>query len=306
MWLFGEAGVYAFSPDGSEQRSHVPSSQVCENPETYTGPSYRYCRFSDIVSDGKKYVWAGTSRAESPISVFDIDSGSLVGTFESCKGPNDLEYHALRDEVWVRCSDLDANATDPTHLDVFSASNPSGQIKTDILLKDRAIEDGLSSTGYSVIHHTLGDVGYLADDSNPNLFKIDLSNKEIVDMIPLLPVVHGLYEAAYSPLNGHIFVRALMCCTCGSAMADVMSCGRNDALGYPVSPITGKSAGLKNVTGLCGRSCAGKEGVDSIGVYEFDTKAGVVVGTHVLGEGIGGDPYPSPDGSECRDILYLY
>ncbi len=41
MWLFGSDGVYAFSPDGGEQRSHVPKSQVCEDPETYTGPSFR-------------------------------------------------------------------------------------------------------------------------------------------------------------------------------------------------------------------------------------------------------------------------
>lgn len=296
MWLFGSDGVYAFSPDGSEQRSHVPQSQVCEDPETYTGPSYRYCRYTDIVSDGKKYVWAGTYRADSPISVFDIDTGSFIGTFESCQGPNDLEYHALRDEVWVRCNGIDVDSTDPTHLDVLSASNPSAQIQTDILLKSRALEDGLSSRGYSVVHHTLGDVGYLTDDSSPHLFKIDLGSKEILDTISLQSGVHGLYEQAYSPLNGHIFVRALMCCTCGSTTADIESCGRNNAPGYPVSPITGKGAGLQNVTGLCGRSCSGKEGVDTVGVFEFDTKAGKVVATHVLAEGIGGEPYPSPDG----------
>ena len=82
-----------------------------------------------------------------------------------------------------------------------------------------------------------------------------------------------------------------MCCTCGSATADVESCGRNDAPGYPVSPTTGKGAGQKNVTGLCGRSCAGKENVDTVGVFEFDTKLQKVVATHVLAEGIGGDPY---------------
>ncbi len=166
---------------------------------------------------------------------------------------------------------------------MFSASNPSGQIQTDILLKDRALEEGLSSKGYSVVHHTLGDVGYLTDDSNPRLFKIDLSDKEILEGIELLPKVHGLYDTAYSPQNGHVFVRALMCCTCGSQESDLESCGKSP--GYPVSPTTGKGAGKDGVTGMCGRSCAGVEGVDTVGVFEFDTRLGKVVATHVLAEG---------------------
>ena len=55
---------------------------------------------------------------------------------------------------------------------------------------------------------------------------------------------------------------------------------------------------MTNVTGFCGRSCAGTEGVDTIGVYEFDTASNTVVTTRALAEGIGGDPYPSLDGSK--------
>ena len=58
------------------------------------------------------------------------------------------------------------------------------------------------------------------------------------------------------------------------------------------------------MTGLCGSSCEGIEGVDTIGVYEFDTKKSTVVATHLLAEGIGGDPYPSPDGSKYS-IYYI-
>jgi len=50
--------------------------------------------------------------------------------------------------------------------------------------------------------------------------------------------------------------------------------------------------------GVCGSSCEGKKDVDTIGVYEFDTVTDTVVKTHVMEEGFGGDPYPSPDGSE--------
>merc|ERR1712086_1097541 len=37
-------------------------------------------------------------------------------------------------------------------------------------------------------------------------------------------------------------------------------------------------------------------GVDTLGVYEFDTATDTIIGNHVMKEGIGGDPFPSPDG----------
>jgi len=60
-------------------------------------------------------------------------------------------------------------------------------------------------------------------------------------------------------------------------------------------------SGQSNVTGMCGRRCESVKDVDIIGVYEFDTVSEKVVGNHLMREGVGGDPYPSPDGSE----LYL-
>mmetsp|Transcript_23248 Transcript_23248/g.68749 ORF Transcript_23248/g.68749 Transcript_23248/m.68749 type:complete len:401 (+) Transcript_23248:4236-5438(+) len=54
-------------------------------------------------------------------------------------------------------------------------------------------------------------------------------------------------------------------------------------------------SGMVNVTGLCGRSCEGTP-ADSVGMYEIDSKTDVVVATHVMAEGAGGDPHPSPDG----------
>jgi len=56
-------------------------------------------------------------------------------------------------------------------------------------------------------------------------------------------------------------------------------------------------SGLLNVNGTCGRDCAGTE-ADSVGVYEFDARSKQVVTTHVMAEGMGGDPYPSLDGSK--------
>lgn len=206
--------------------------------------------------------------SQPKLIISDISLAFITQSYKSCLNPSDLDYHALRDEVWVRCTEYDANSTAKrSHLDVISASNPSGDIMADIMLKDRAIEEDLSSSGYTVVHHSLGDKGYLTDDSNSKLFKVDLSTRDIVDSIDtslfswLSPPVYGLYNAAYSPSNGHIFVRALMCCTCGSAEDDKESCGRSP--GYPVSPTSGKGAGKEGVTGLCGRSCSGIEGVDT-------------------------------------------
>lgn len=57
--------------------------------------------------------------------------------------------------------------------------------------------------------------------------------------------------------------------------------------------------------GICGRSCNGVEGVDSVGVYEFDTVSQTVVATHVLKEGIGGEPYISFDGSKYSEMQII-
>jgi hypothetical protein len=46
---------------------------------------------------------------------------------------------------------------------------------------------------------------------------------------------------------------------------------------------------------MCGR-CDGIAGVDTLGVYEFDTTTDTIVGNHIMKENFGGDPYPSPDG----------
>ena len=237
MWIFGEDGVYAYSADGKVKKNHVNSEAICHSKEDFTGPSYMYCRFNDIVSDGKKYVWAALS-GSSLVYVFDINSASMVGKFDTCENPRNVEYHPLRDEVWIRCSDVVQNSTVQTNLDVISAVNPSGDIQTDILMKDRALSEGLTSRGYSVIDNTLGDVGYLTDSELPELFKVDLSTKEIIEKVELSPASHALYKTAYSPMNRHIFIRAQMCCTCGFDGADLgTSCGRSE--GYPVSPTTG-------------------------------------------------------------------
>ena len=127
-----------------------------------------------------------------------------------------------------------------SNLDVFSASNPSGDIQANILTKERALEQGLSSRGHAIIDNTLGDIGYLTDSELPFLFKLDLSQKTIIDKFELTTIANGLYEAAYSKVNKHIFVRYVVCCSCGFEGSDVENCGRSG--GSLVSPVTGPSA----------------------------------------------------------------
>ena len=238
MWLFGELGVSVYSPDGTDRKHHIDGSLICDPKADFDGPSYKYCSFEDIVSDGKKYVWAAVHRGRPTIDVFDINTASVVGSFDTCEGPTSLEYHPLREEIWVRCSDVSVNSTLQSNLDVFSAISPTGDVQVDILMKDRALHEDLSSNGYSVVHNTLGDVGFLTDTDLPSLFKIDLSEKVIVDKFELSPLSHGLNEAVYSPVNRHIFVRSEVCCTCGFEGADLGdSCGRSS--GYNVTTTTG-------------------------------------------------------------------
>lgn len=87
----------------------MTNAQICEDPDTFSeslisvlrvsllhtsptllctdhthmkrnhaaGKSWQYCRFNDVQSDGKRFVWA--AKRDGQISVLDIDTGSLVG-----------------------------------------------------------------------------------------------------------------------------------------------------------------------------------------------------------------------------------
>jgi len=81
MWVFGGQGMQIFGPDGSESKVTTPKEEICHNVTGYRGGGMELsCSFYDIVSDGKKYVWAAVSRGVSKIDVFDIDTGATVGT----------------------------------------------------------------------------------------------------------------------------------------------------------------------------------------------------------------------------------
>ncbi len=242
MWIFNSDGLYIYRPDGEELKNHISTTRLCGPKSEFTGSAWRYCRFNDVASDGKKYVWAAVNRNKPMIDLFDIDTGSVVGSFDTCANPQHLEYHSLRDEVWVRCSGVVDGFGEKSNLDVFSASNPSGDIMTNILVKDRALEEGLTSEGYSVIHHTLGDVGFITDKNLPKIFKVDLSSKQIIGNLTLTPLSHGINDAVYSQVNKHIYLRSEVCCECGDDGLQPACSTRPGREPYTVDIITGPSA----------------------------------------------------------------
>lgn len=174
-------------------------------------------------------------------------------------------------------------------MDVFSAASPGADTFAHIDLTGNST---LSAYGYSVIDNSLGDVGYATVYNDNQLFKIDLSERKVLDSFEI-PLAYGGYEVAYSRLNRHIFVRASVCCTCGFFGSDLgEDCGRYGSSNVTIT--TGRSAGTIT-EGQCGR-CDGISGVDTLGAMEFDTSTDTFIASHVMPDGTGGDPFGSPDG----------
>ena len=211
-----------FSPDGTQNLKSFQSSDVCHNYTRNDATSVR-CDWYDVVSDGKKYVYAAVTRDSSKLDVFDIDSGDMIGALDTCDNPRDLEYHSLRDEVWVRCSKGSMEPGEEGHMDVINANG----LFTDSF-SNFTVSDGEGNAyGYTVVDATLGDVGYVSERYQSHLMKLDLNKRTLIDKFPMDPLNSGIYEMAYSKVNRHIFARSMVCCTCGFVGADKgEDCGR--------------------------------------------------------------------------------
>merc|ERR1712161_90478 len=118
----------------------------------------------------------------------------------------------------------------------------------------------LRSRGKIAVHSDLGDVAYSTVSGQPYLYKIDLAERMVMDQFSFEednPKFYGLYDMTYSPMNGHIYARTEVCCTCG---------------------------------------CQGGV-TDNIGIIEFDTATDTLVGTHpFVGTAPTYAPFTSPDG----------
>lgn len=286
MWMFGENGVSIFTPDGSEEVKTISPEKVCKNVTSDDGSSRVRCDFNDVVSDGNKFVWASVARGVPKIDVFRIDTGDLVGSFGTCGSPRDLDYHPMREEIWVHCSEYSDIAG--SHMDVFSANSPTAPITTTISMHDNT---NMRSYGKLEVHSSLGDVAYSTVSGQPTLYKIDLAERSVMETFDVdggNPKFYGVYDIAYSAKNGHLFARTEVCCTCGFEGADNLECGRYGSKNITVSGET--------VEGQCGRHCQGGP-TDTIGVIEFDTATDTVIGTHkFVGSAPVYAPFSSPDG----------
>jgi len=286
MWMFGENGVSIFTPDGSQEVKTISPEHVCKNVTADDGSSRIRCDFLDVVSDGNKYVWASVARGVPKIDIFRIDTGDLIGSFDTCGNPRDLDYHPLREEIWVHCAEY--SNMSQSHLDVFSATTPTAPITTSITMHDNT---NLRSWGKLQVHASLGDVAYSSVTGKPTLYKIDVAGRRVLEELDLgfhSPNIYGVYDLAFSPVNGHIYARTEVCCTCGFDGADTLECGK-----YGSKNIT---IGGNLTEGQCGSHCRGGP-TDTIGVIEFDTNTDTIVGTHAfVGSAPVYAPFSSPDG----------
>lgn len=291
MWMFGENGVQVYNADGSEELKSIPPEKVCKDTLNSDGTTRVRCDFMDVVSDGRKYVWTAVARGVPTIDVFRIETGDLVGSFPTCGSPWKLDYHPLREEVWVHCSAF--SDTSESHLGVFSANNPAASVPAAIALHNNT---ALRSYGRLVVDGELGDSAWSTVYGMPDLFKINMAQRRVSESFDIAsdtnPKFFGLGDMAFSPKNGHLYIRAEVCCTCGFEGADNAECGR-----YGSSNITLELDGTSVVQeGQCGRHCRGGP-TDTMGVLEFDVATGTTVGTHpFVGSAPVYAPFASPDG----------
>lgn len=116
------------------------------------------------------------ARGVPKIDVFRIDTGDLVGSFGTCGSPRDLDYHPMREEIWVHCSEYSDIAG--SHMDVFSANSPTAPITTTISMHDNT---NMRSYGKLEVHSSLGDVAYSTVSGQPTLYKIDLAERSVME-----------------------------------------------------------------------------------------------------------------------------
>jgi len=287
MWHFSPDGLTIYSVDGSTVLKAHRKASICKPYTSWRGDVSEDCYYFTQASDGHKYVWAGSLAGMNTVQAFDIDTGEYAGYIPTCSTPLDLEYHPSREEMWLRCAQEDADAGHEGEIDVFSSNSLSADF-------DHIWLNGTSRPyGRIAIHSNMGPYGYVSSYNLPYLAEIDLSTKEVSATYDL-PKAQGSYDMTYSPINGHIYTRGRVCCSCGFPGSDNEECG---SYTYLVNVTTGPTAGMMNVNGTCGSGCEGSS-ADTLGVFEFDTVSKTIVANHnpLEGTGYGADPVSSPNG----------
>jgi len=287
MWHFSADGLTIYSVDGSKVLKEHRKESLCKPYMGWSGEMSYDCYYFTQASDGHKYVWAASMGGMNSAHAFDIDTGEFAGYIPTCSTPIDLQYHATREEMWLRCAQSDFNGGHEGEIDVFSSNSLSADFEHVYL--------NATSRPYGriAVDSSMEGYGYVSAYNLPYLAEIDLSTKEVSATYDL-PNAYGAYDMTHSPVNNHVYMRARVCCSCGFPGADDEECPGRFGL---VNVTTGPTAGMMNVNGTCSSSCEGNS-ADTIGVYEFDTVNKVVVTNHNIkeGTGFGADPVSSPDG----------
>ena len=233
MWVFGSGGVTIYAADGSSKLRMHSKDDICEESFNFRTDSISNdCSFIDVASDGHKYVWAAVTQGSNRVDVFDIDTGDHVGALPTCSTPLDLDYNPLREEMWLRCAQDDAENGHGGQIDVWSVNSLSTDHMQVNLTSGRPY-------GRSTFHSTLGNFGYATAYNRNVLYKINVNTKTVTDEFPLVDS-YGAYDMTYSKVNRHLYLRARVCCTCGSDDSDKgPDCGDNPEY---VDILTGPSA----------------------------------------------------------------
>ena len=258
------------------------------------------CRsYNEIVSDYGKYAWTtANSRSGTNVEIFDLDYGHHVGSFPTCSGPRGFHFLPNRQEIWFRCTAPHTGDPDGEsgYWDSFSTTSISSHFP-EISLNQALPHSEETSYGQPVFLEERG-IGYSSDYGNGVLHKVDL-----IDRVPLsnitIPNASGTWDMTYSPTNQHIFVKTMVCCTCGGPDKDLENCVeyRGGVHADPVIVLTGPSADpTQTQIGACGRFCDNSL-ADNIGVAEINTRTDTVVGYHKNSLGFGAaSVYLSPNG----------
>jgi len=288
MWHFSADGLTIFSPDGKNVLKEHRKESLCRPYMNWRGEMNNDCYYFSQASDGHKYVWAASFAVKPHVEAFDIDTGDYAGYINTCSTPLDLEYHAVREEMWVRCAqnmDYDGHFGE---IDVFSSNSLSSDF--DLI----SLNDTMRPYGRISIHSSMGPYGYVSAYDQNYISELDLSSKSVSNRYEI-PKAVGSYDLTYSPVNQHMFTRARVCCSCGFEGADNLECSSRGAQSVIVQ--TGPSESVAEQDGACGAGCEGTT-ADTIGVIEFDTVGKTIVAEHNIkeGTGFGADPVGSPDG----------
>eukprot|EP00630_Chrysocystis_fragilis_P003942 CAMPEP_0197394632 /NCGR_PEP_ID=MMETSP1165-20131217/5634_1 /TAXON_ID=284809 /ORGANISM="Chrysocystis fragilis, Strain CCMP3189" /LENGTH=578 /DNA_ID=CAMNT_0042920355 /DNA_START=13 /DNA_END=1749 /DNA_ORIENTATION=- len=291
FWVFGVDGVFIYTNEG-EEVMRMTYNEICKRTwyewPTGSGNWYTYygCDFYSAVTDGSEYVFVAKDENGGKIAVFTY-FGLYLGQYETCRWPVGLDYSPHRHEVWVHCyspTTEDGGFVDVMSVGAWGLNHPA------IPLPNQTLDD--HTHGWIELDAMTPDYAWATTREHPYIAKINVHTHEVSTYDVSHLGCGAVNQMAVSWRNKHLYTKCHVCCTCGlNDEAEVYE----DCSLWPEY--------IRNFTrvdgttdwGYCGIACDGSE-PDTVGLIEFDTLTGTVVGTHYWPEFGSGDPVSSSDG----------